>query len=102
MRRVSTSIWLHYLHFSGTLGEKAIYLPIKNAVYSFEQILEAAPHKIEVVEPSHKQGMLGIAGEAQVNLWPTFFYGLSPIDIPVLTTQLTHTYIRSVWTTDAI
>ena len=44
------TVWLHHMDFNKMLGEKARWELHKDAAYSFEQILEAAPYKT-VVQP---------------------------------------------------
>ena len=41
---VSTIVWLHNLDFNETLGEKARWELLKDAVNRFEQIQQAASH----------------------------------------------------------
>ena len=48
---VSATKWLHHLDSSKTLVEKVSWELCKDALFSFEQILEAAPHKTAVVQP---------------------------------------------------
>ena len=43
--------WLHHVGFSQMIGEKARWELHKNAAYSFEKFLEAAPHKTAAVRP---------------------------------------------------
>ena len=46
---ISTTVWMHHLDSNETCGEKARWELNENAVYSFEQILEATLYKTAVV-----------------------------------------------------